>query len=519
MGVNFHMQIARRTGLTVLVACLCISLGTRAEAQNPGPDVIVGDVTGPSNYGSGGGSTFAYALGTTSCNLGTQVLVWIANTPQHPVISQNVFRIKNDRFEHIGQAWLKHGFTALQGSVCSTSCVPNPNGNALGLNCSDPYSSGLNGQQGGLGPKFEVNAATGTFPYPFTSPSIPGTIGRRLQLAAADIDPSLNTGAVYIGEGHYIHPDDAAVGNDNNNASYRRVQFAAGTLSMSFVGTTQRTKPGVVAWQDIDPTVQITNIDIPNDGRMILAQKNVNLGGGLTRYEFALHNLSSDRCAAGFTVNLNAGSPPTNLYFHDVPYHSGEPFDGTDWFAHAYSSSVEFRCPQTFAQNPNANALRWGTTYTFSFVSASATTGVRVDLFKPGSPSFMTVGTVPALLDFEFSTSGGGTGDLHIGVNNIPAAATEGYCVYSLDTTPGATGTVFGLKPDINTLLCLIQPKAPGSILHWSWPVTGVFPDVDIDLPAGSIPLPMNTKLDALTFVLGSSLNLEGVSPVVRVTF
>ena len=40
-------------------------------------------------------------------------------------------------------------------------------GNALGVGCSDPYCCGLNGDPNGLGPKYQVNAFTGDFDWPF----------------------------------------------------------------------------------------------------------------------------------------------------------------------------------------------------------------------------------------------------------------------------------------------------------------------------------------------------------------
>ena len=72
-------------------------------------------------FGSSG-SQVGLAVGTTSCNNG-DVRRWIGlqlpNT-DHPVIPQNLYRMSggannNDRFEQIGQSWLKHAFTALAG--------------------------------------------------------------------------------------------------------------------------------------------------------------------------------------------------------------------------------------------------------------------------------------------------------------------------------------------------------------------------------------------------------------------
>src|SRR5688572_26817241 len=113
-----------------------IVAGASGASARPGPDVIVGDLPNVSNFTSGGaiGGRRAWSIGTTSCNIGTQELTWNANTNQHPVISQNLYRLANGRFEQIGQAWLKHGFCALQGTVCSNSCIPSQQGcGALGI--------------------------------------------------------------------------------------------------------------------------------------------------------------------------------------------------------------------------------------------------------------------------------------------------------------------------------------------------------------------------------------------------
>ena len=57
-------------------------------------------------------------------------------------------------------------------------------GSALGVGCSDPYGSGLNGSQNGLGPRYEVNPHTGVFPYPYTSPGFLFTDSRTRQAAS-----------------------------------------------------------------------------------------------------------------------------------------------------------------------------------------------------------------------------------------------------------------------------------------------------------------------------------------------
>jgi len=362
-----------------------------------GPDVIVGDLHNVSNYGHTGGIS-AFAIGTYSCNVGTMRLNWYEFTNQHPVIGQSMYRLKNGRFEHIGQSWLKHGYFALSNSLCNT-CNDQTDGTQLGVGCADPYGSGLNGTQSDLGPKYQVNANIGDFPYPPANPSYSGILARRLQVHDSDLDPAMDGGGLYFVEGHYVTPDDAAWGNKNNNASYRRVTVAFSAAqnrwNITLQDSTQREKPAIRAWKVNDATVTETDIQVPGEGLFILAAKATDVGGGWYEYEYALHNLNSDRSGQSFSVTLYAGTSVQNLGFHDVDYHSGEPYSGTDWTT-AFNDSVVMWSTQTYAVNQNANALRWGTLYNFRFQADRApTTGlVSLGLFKPGTPVSVSGSTV-----------------------------------------------------------------------------------------------------------------------------
>ena len=94
----------------------------------PGPDVIVGDLTGLAQFGSSSGTQVGLAVGTDSCNAGVVPLNWFALPDNdHPVIPQNLYRMSggatnNDRFEQIGQSNVKHAFTALQQNICGFGC-------------------------------------------------------------------------------------------------------------------------------------------------------------------------------------------------------------------------------------------------------------------------------------------------------------------------------------------------------------------------------------------------------------
>ena len=370
------------------------------------PDVIVGGIPDVSKYGStvsGGVTTMAYSFGTTSCNIGTGQLSWYgAPDNRHPFIPMNMYRYKGGRLEQIGMSWGKHGFCALQGTLCS-ACIPAGDGcpPILGVGCSDPYSSDLNGSQGGLGTRKEVNAATGAFPGSFNAgmPAASATIGRRLQVLANDLNPAMNANAQYLAEGQYIHPEDAAANNDNNNASWRQLAvgaLSAGAYTLTLTGNTKQQQAGIEAWKTFNPAVTLVNTDVVDDGRFITAFTVTNNGNGTWRYEYAVQNLNSDRSARSLSLPIPAGVTVSNAGFHDINYHSGDPYDPTDWSINVGSQAVTWS-GGTYAVNVNGNALRFATLYNFWFdanqppADASATLG----LFKPGAAGAPTAVYVP----------------------------------------------------------------------------------------------------------------------------
>jgi hypothetical protein len=82
----------------------------------------------------------AVSMATTSCNVGTVDVPWLAPMEkQHPVIHMALYRLLDGRFEQIGVSWLKHGFYALSNNDC-TPCENPSDGSFLGVGCSDTYS-------------------------------------------------------------------------------------------------------------------------------------------------------------------------------------------------------------------------------------------------------------------------------------------------------------------------------------------------------------------------------------------
>jgi hypothetical protein len=390
--------------------------GTQSEDRGgetfprAGADVIVGALPGTWLYSDPGTPDLrAYGLATTSCNAGDEDLLWEASTDQHPVIAQHLYRLVTDpatgvtRMEQIGQSWVKHGFFALTESLCAPTFGYNCNGvgnQILGVGCSDPYGATLNASYTWLGPKHEINATTGAFQMPWTQFPNQAPLGKRLQVRVGDMDiPN----AKFFAEGHYISAQDAADGNDNNNASYRRVfvdadglpgferpggGFDTYQISMDAQYMTVPEQSAIFAWQAEDPTVTLVELDDPDGGRFILGYDVTDLGDGTWHYEYALYNMNSDRSAQAITIPNGGNVAITDLGYHDVDWHSGAPYTNIPWSSAVNPADVTW-ATQTYAENEFANALRWGTTYNFRFVADTPPTegSVDVTLFKPGTGS------------------------------------------------------------------------------------------------------------------------------------
>jgi hypothetical protein len=384
-------------------ALACAALARAATPQTGcqgslGPDVISGDIWTFANYPMSGGID-AFSLGSVICNMGTAPVAYSAGTSHHPVTAQNLYRMTfigtETRFEQIGMSWLMHGFFALSNTDCCPSCQ-GTDGATLGVGCSSPDTAAQNGTQSGLGPRWQVNAFTGSFPFPAANPPYSGTVARRLQAHTSELQITGLFGPRYFGEIHFVAADDAAAGHANNNASYREftVAMSGGDPYIAFqnIGSTVQL-PAIRAWRTVDATVVENDIQVPGEGLFVLAHAVTPIGNGLWHYEYALYNMNSDRSARSFSIPIAAGVHLANIGFHDVDYHDGDgpgnvDFDGTDWPATLAGGNLTF-ATDDFATNPSANAVRWGTTYNFRFDADTPPQGgtATIELFKPGTPT------------------------------------------------------------------------------------------------------------------------------------
>ncbi len=364
------------------IAALAASCGVAAAV----PDVICGTLDDVNHYGVVG-DVRAYAVGTTACNAGDVNLNWVDGTPNHPVISCTIYRLLDGRLEQLGVTFVKHSFASLQGNACGFGCGSGGDFSHLGPGCSDPYGAGLNGGQTGLGPRSEINAYNGDFVYPFTTINQSGNaIFKRIQVPA---DAMPVAGAIYFVEGQYVIKDEYQANGDPyldpttgrptsyNNASYKRMSVQASGAA-STTGGTNRERAAIYAWQDHgngvnmpDNSVMVEEVIVPGEGLMHVASKVTDLGDGTYRYDYAVHNQNSNLNVGSFSVP-NPGDA-SGFYFSDIDYHDGPDalISGADWAPQEGANSITW-ATDSFISNPNANAIRWGTMYNYSFVSSAA---------------------------------------------------------------------------------------------------------------------------------------------------
>jgi hypothetical protein len=413
-------QIVRGETKSMVMPPMQHAVGPGVPNLVPGPDVIVGDVEDVAQFDAPVGTQVGLAIGTDSCNNGDQPVDWFA-LPQtdHPLVPQNLYRMSggetnDERFEQIGQSWMKHTFLALEDFVCGTCNTSGcQTGSHLCPGCSDPYVSGLNGDQNSIGSRAWVNPFTGSFPSNANDHSghVHNGVSHRILVETSDLMPSGNPGATYFGEAAYISPHEytwcqshPTECNMFNNFSYRQFSVSGGPTFFNFsaVSSTVRMEAAIQAWVATGATVQQAEPDPGNDGIFFVGYKVTGPTSGLWHYDYAVFNMNLDRAIQSFEV-VFPGFPPdlSNIGFHAPPQHPGWAHDGTEGDA-GYSStpwtftlngpppdpnSAVWNC-ETFAQNQNANAIRWGTLYNFRFDSpaAPATSTANIAFFKTGAP-------------------------------------------------------------------------------------------------------------------------------------
>ena len=260
---------------------------------------------------------------------------------------------------------MKHTFLALEDTVCGNCDTSGcETGTHLCPGCSDPYVSGLNGDQNSIGSRAWVNPFTGSFPRMPTITAATTTTGYPTGswFNMTDLISWGNPGASYFGEAAYISPHEFTWCQSNpgqcnmfNNFSYRKFSVSGGPTFFNFIplSNTVRMQPAIQAWAATGATVNQNEPDPGNDGMWFMGYKITNPSAGVWHYEYALFNMNLDRAIQSFSVPLAAGVNVSNIGSHAPTQHPGWAHDGTQGDA-GYSST-----PWDVTQD--ASSITWST--------------------------------------------------------------------------------------------------------------------------------------------------------------
>jgi hypothetical protein len=394
-------------------------------------DVEISECFGGREWGRNGAwpNGFAgFAISTQSHNVGTVPVEWF--TPgnigevldnRHPFIGQNLFRLREGRLEQIGQAFIKHGFFS-ENAMCGAQ----PDGQHLGVGCFDTYDTVSNQIQQYLGPRSEINPLTGYWEpcgshfdtgeigYPVGIPGdcmrthgSAGHAGTDHRIGAFDQDIiNADSNTDYFIEGFYI-----VAGDDNitNNWRHQRAQldWNAGLNRWVFTDIAPQSQTTVVeAWADeLDTAIPTT------EGEALVGLRTVDLGGGFHRYEYNVYNQTLDREIQSFSVPLSDGVTPLLPDFHASPEDEEPLYAMGDWTPTITANAITWNAPapNTGAGEEFPNTIRYGTMYTFWFITDEPPSNAKVALtqYKPGAEGTLTAAiSAPCALDADLNGDG-----------------------------------------------------------------------------------------------------------------
>jgi len=366
-----------------------------------GTDVVLGQLYGFvqwSRTGTFPNGESGFTAATTSCNNGCVRVNWFAPMAvDHPAITLNLYRLTTSRLEQIGAHYVKHGFFALSNNQCFYGCEGNSGGSQLWIGCSDTYGTGNNADRNYLGPRKEWNAFTGVWTCVGShfSGGQPDCIRRHGSGGHTGVDhytrvkdSDMNVpGAQFYYDGYYLIREDV---NITNNFGYKPVTLTWNGTSWSASSSGSGTPPtyGIILNAAVWGTEHVDADTAGESGQVHVAAKVTDNGNGTQHYEYAVYNVSYDRRIRSFSVPKSAATQITNIGFHGPLM---EEQSQAPWTATVDASSCTWST-ETFAQNPNANAILWASLYNFWFDAnvPPDTSQISMEPFLPGPGIVLT---------------------------------------------------------------------------------------------------------------------------------
>ncbi|MEO5734313.1 MAG: hypothetical protein ABIN96_16765 [Rubrivivax sp.] len=328
------------------------------------------------------------------------------NNDQHPFLIWNLYRLNADgTIDQVGRSGVKHAFLTL-----NTSCLDNPgSSHVLGRGCSDVYSVGNNDNNDSMGPRSEIIPATNQWGrcgsiYDTNCDGIAngtpnGSYDQRLVVRESQFSGVPQNGATYLFESWYLAREDVDI---TNSMATKQISFARSGSVWVVGGNTQyRLGPAIDRW--VEPGTRGTNASsselVTAEGRVKLAARATDLGGGRWRYDYAVMNLDFARAQTqGAEPNLrvlsNAGFdaftiPIGSATITDLVFSDGDEDASNDWTPSIGGGNV------TWTSANSSNPLNWGTMFRFSFITDKGPGPVRVSVnlkvANAGAPQVLEV--------------------------------------------------------------------------------------------------------------------------------
>jgi hypothetical protein len=426
LDLRISRALARKLGRPEIVGLAVGVLEIDATASAPASAKILGtppacsDWSGERdvaliNLGSAqqwqrGSGLVAISPSATLKNVGTANVPWYRyftgpypphNNDQHPFLIWNIYRQANGRFEQIGTSAAKHAFysvnTNCDPGACTGASTPAGFGHILGPGCEDVYSQGSNNSLSYLSYRSEITANTGAWNHTGShfdqngdgvqdhNGQGEGFMDHGALVAESDLQTA---GAQYYIDAWYVVRDDI---NIFNTMGWRRITPAFNGSMWTFANASGFANgPVVNDWvpESSPPAGSMHTALTQPDGHLRVLVKTTDLGGGQTRYEYAVANHDFDRQIGSFFVPTQ-GTTVTDLYFHDVDRNPA-----TDWTATQDAQGVTWT-------KVGAEGLDWGITYNFGFTAPTAPVAANATLgaVAAGGPGHLSAATLAPDID------------------------------------------------------------------------------------------------------------------------
>lgn len=210
-------------------------------------------------------------------------------------------------------------------------------------------------------------------------------------------------------------------------------------------------------------------------------------------------------------MDLKVTSPTGTVYWGNfgLTNHASGGTGEALWSSPGGSKESVNSVENVFVANPTPG------TWTVEVIAANINTDNHVETGALDADyALCVIGVDPAPLGvFTLNMSTTGVGDGVVELLNVPAGTVEGYCLFSEDASgPLGSGNVFGLQATPLTLSSLQQPASAGNLFHWTWPVSGAFPDTQFSIGPGGIPTGL-FPIDGMAIAIDGSFNISTTSP------